>query len=88
MVQLLQFCFIISSDHVDTTDNQTLAAYDRIIFYGDQLIGSVVEDSAKAFRYDDHPDFGEIDQGRQKLSLIMLSIGYCDQIILMYLLPL
>ncbi len=66
---------------MDTTANQTLAAYDRIIFYGEQLIGSVVEDSAKAFRYDDHPDFGDIDQGKQKLSQIMLSNGYCDQLV-------
>ena len=69
---------------MDTTANQTLAAYDRIVLYGDQLIKSVVEDSAKAFRYDDHPDFGDIDQGENNFlapmflwNMIEIRLHFC-----------
>ena len=56
-------CYQKITDHVDTTTNQTLAAYDRIIFYGDQMFSLVVPNSARPFRYDEEKEFGSIDQG-------------------------
>ena len=56
-------CCKIITDHVDTTTNQNLAAYDRIIFYGDQMFNLVVPNSARPFRYDEEKEFGTIDQG-------------------------
>ena len=58
-----KLCCKIITDHVDTTTNQTLAAYDRIIFYGDQMFNLVVPNSARPFRYDEEKEFGTIDQG-------------------------
>jgi hypothetical protein len=49
---------------VDTTTNHTLAAYDRIVFYGDGLVNLVIENSAKAFRFDTDGDFKNIDRGQ------------------------
>ena len=60
---VLNICENQITDHVDTTTNQTLAAYDRIILYGDQMVKLVVQNSAKAFRYDEEQEFGTIDQG-------------------------
>ena len=44
-----RFCWLIP-DHTDTTATNTLAAYDRIVVYGD-MINRVNLSSAKAFRY-------------------------------------
>jgi len=41
-------------DHMDTTATSTLAAYDRIVVSGQNLIDSVVPGSAQVFRYDEH----------------------------------
>ena len=50
------------TDHVDTTATQSLSAYDRIVVVGDDVVNIVVEGSAGPFRYDQHPDFANVDQ--------------------------
>ena len=58
-----KLCHLLIADHLDTTANHTLAAYDRIIFYGDNLIKLVIDGLAKPFRYDQHRDFQNVNQG-------------------------
>ncbi|XP_023335778.1 deoxyribonuclease-1 isoform X2 [Eurytemora carolleeae] len=39
-------------DHMDTTTTNTLAAYDRIVVWGEELLKAVVPNSAQVYRFD------------------------------------
>ena len=54
-------------NHMVTTVHHALAAYDRIIFCGDQFVKIVIPNSAKTFRYNEQDEFKPIEQGNLTL---------------------
>ena len=46
-----------------TTVHHALAAYDRIIFCGDQFVKIVIPNSAQTFRYNEQEEFKAMDHG-------------------------
>ncbi len=61
---VLKICPRLIPDHMDTTVHHALAAYDRIIFCGSDLMKTVVPNSAKTYRYNEDAEFKPIKQGK------------------------